>query len=42
MELIEQVDEEIYPKQITGGLDDYYGIVPKEKEKLRRFIQSNF
>ena len=34
--LHKQADEEIIPKRVTGGLFDYYGIVPKE-EKQRRW-----
>ena len=31
--LQKQADEEIFSKKVTGGLFDYYGIVPKDKEK---------
>ena len=31
--LQKQADEEIFPKKVTGGLFEYYGIVPKEKKK---------
>ena len=34
--LQKQADEEIFPKKVTGGLFDYYGIVPKDKKKILR------
>ena len=31
--LQKQADEEIYPKQVTGGLYDYYGIVLRKNKE---------
>ena len=41
--LQKQADEKIFPKKVTGGLFDYYGIVPKEKKEYQEdLFQSNF